>query len=322
MPVFTLRNNTGSRVYYHVGSARSERSDLTTKIEAGKLEYNIPYNDGDFLACGIARNNTNPFVNEIFYNQKISGGEVTLISPHENEINFSESHTLLSDSEGTQYTIDFQNDTPDTWTLCVYQTLPDSPGLDSVSWKQTTVPPSGESGVEWSISYLAAIVDYKQNGSKGVYRASQKKTTSLGQRWDVIFKDNTQQLMEGGSTTPGQLLLSNHSMKLANLAIGMDGSIALVKKNVYSENSAQFTVKPKYWVALYSNLTQGEVISGNQIHGPIEVTFGRGETNKTFIARIDGSSFVFGEENSRQLLSIPYSQALSLSKRVTESEIE
>ncbi|KAB7704680.1 hypothetical protein GBN32_17375 [Plesiomonas shigelloides] len=321
MPTFNLRNNTGKLVYFHVGSERSERADLKTEIQPKQLISNIPYKEGQYLACGIARNPKEPFVNEIFYNQEIEkDSTVLLTSPHDININLSENHMLLSDAEGTEYSIDFQNDTPDTWTLCVYQTLPDSPGLDSVSWKQTTVPSSGESGVEWSISYLAAIVDYKQTGGKGVYKASQKKTTTLGEQWDVVFKDNVQQLIESGPTTDGQLLINNKSGLLSNLAIGMDGSIALVKRNVYNENSAQFNVKPKYWVALYSNLTQGEVISGNQLHEPIEVVFGKGETNKKFIARIDGHTFVFEEENSQRQLSMPYSQILSTSKKLAETE--
>mgnify|MGYP006157638417 CR=1 FL=1 len=95
----------------------------------------------------------------------------------------------------TTYNIDFDNETPDTWTLCVYQELPDSPGLDSVSWKQTTVPKNGTSGVQWNIQYLAALANYKQDGGKGVYKASQKLDTDLGKKWKCEFKDAVQQLI-------------------------------------------------------------------------------------------------------------------------------
>jgi len=36
--------------------------------------------------------------------------------------------------------ITFNNQTDRTWTMAVYQTLPNSKGLDSVSWKQVTGP--------------------------------------------------------------------------------------------------------------------------------------------------------------------------------------
>ena len=208
----------------------------------------------------------------------------------------------------TTYNIDFDNETPDTWTLCVYQELPDSPGLDSVSWKQTTVPKNGTSGVQWNIQYLAALANYKQDGGKGVYKASQKLDTDLGKKWKCEFKDAVQQLYSDGDTTIGQLLITNQSGKLANLAIGMDGDIALVKSDVYSGNSAQFTVKPKYYVALFSNLVQGEIISGNQIHGPIEVVFDGGQISKEYVAKIEGATFIFEEVGTNNRVVAPYAQ--------------
>lgn len=221
----------------------------------------------------------------------------------------------------TTYSINFENQTPETWTLCVYQTLPDSPGLDSVSWKQTRVPTQGVSGVQWQIQYLACLANYKQTGGKGVYKASQKLPTDLGKAWDCVYNDGVQQLIASGSTTSGQLLLANKSQKLANLAIGVDGDIALVKSNVYSGNNAQFVVKPKYYVALYTNLTQGEVISGNQIHGPLEVVFAGGDTEKDYVARIEGSNFIFEEVNSNFRIVAPYDQVKERVEQQKRSEI-
>lgn len=208
----------------------------------------------------------------------------------------------------TIYSIDFSNQTGDTWTLCVYQELPGSPGLDSVSWKQTTVPTSGHSGVQWSVQYLACLANYKQIGGKGVYNASQKLGTLLGKKWKCEYNDAVQQLSADGDTTDGQLLITNLSGDLANLAIGVDGDIALVKSDVYSGNNAQFVVKPKYYVALYSNLTQGEIISGNQIHGPLEVIFDGGKTAKEYEARIEGATFIFEEVGTSNRVVAPYAQ--------------
>ena len=205
----------------------------------------------------------------------------------------------------TIYDINFENLTNDTWTLCVYQEFPNSPGLDSVSWKQTTVPTNGTSGVQWTIQYLACLADYKQQGGKGVYHAAQKLGTDLGKAWDCVFQDNVQQLSQAGDTTDGQLLITNKSQKLANLAIGMDGDIALVKKDVYSGNNAQFVVKPKYYVALYTNLTQGEIISGNQVHGPLEVVFEGGQTSKDYVAKVEGATFIFEEKGTNNRVTAP-----------------
>jgi rhizosphere induced protein len=207
----------------------------------------------------------------------------------------------------TIYSIDFQNSTPDTWTLSVYQTLPSSPGLKSVSWKQTTVPKSGESGVQWNISYLVGIANYKQQGGKGVYKASQKLSTQLGSKWACRFLDNTQQLFENGSMAAGQVVIENQSGDFANLGIGMDGDLALVQSDVYSGNSAQFEVTPTYWVALYKDVVQGGVISSNQIHGPIQAVFPSGVTRLTHEASVDGKQFVFGLKGGTALV-VPLEQ--------------
>lgn len=213
------------------------------------------------------------------------------------------------------YSIDFGNQTKNTWTLCVYQILPDSVGIDSVAWKQTRVPTSGISGVQWNIQYLACLADYKQEGGKGVYSAAQKLDTNLGKKWKCVFDDGVQQLIDDSTTAGGQLLISNQSLKLANLGIGMDGDMALVKRDVYSGTSAQFVVKPKYYVALFSNLTKGEIISGNQIHGPLEVVFEGGQTKKEFVAKVAGDTFIFEEVGTSNRVEAPYQQVLERVKK-------
>ena len=96
------------------------------------------------------------------------------------------------------------------------------------------------------------------------------------------------------------MIIDNKSGLMANLAIGMDGDISMVKSGVYSGNSAQFIVEPTYWVALFKDLEKGEVISGNQIHGPIQVKFLGGATQLTFRAKIEGETFVFEQVGGDQ----------------------
>lgn len=201
----------------------------------------------------------------------------------------------LAAAESTIYTLDFINDTPDTWVFSVYQTLPDSPGLKSLSWKQTTIPRGGESGVEWTIDYLVSILNYRQIGGKGVYRAAQKLGTSLGQAWDAVFQAGTQQLLEAGNApTKGQVVINNKSGELADLGIGMDGDVALVQPGVYSGAGANFEVEPTYWVAMYKDIVKGEVISGAQVAGPIKVKFLNGATSITYRAWTEGGVLNFG----------------------------
>lgn len=202
---------------------------------------------------------------------------------------------------GTVYSLDFVNDTANTWTFSVFQTLPISPGLKSVSWKQTTVPRGGESGVQWTVNYLVAVLNYRQSGGKGVYKASQKLGTSLGQAWNAVYEDGTQQLVEAGNApSKGQVIINNQSGQLADLGIGMDGDVALVQPAVFSGAAANFEVEPTYWVAMYKDIVKGEVISGAQVAGPLQVKFLNGATSLTYRAWVVGDVLNFGLADSSE----------------------
>ncbi len=61
------------------------------------------------------------------------------------------------------YYVKFVNNTKEVRTMGVYQTLPNSPGLESVSWKQTSAAQGGKTTVNWSINYGVSLSDYKQS---------------------------------------------------------------------------------------------------------------------------------------------------------------
>jgi len=189
------------------------------------------------------------------------------------------------------YYVDFINKSGRTWTMGVYQTLPDSLGLESVSWLQTTVADGGESGVAWEIDYLAMLANYRQLGGKGVYKASQKKTTSLGKKWKIVYKEGVQQLVEDGAADrPDQIYIFNDSGETATPGFGMSGQGSVFKREIFSGTGAQFIVKPTYWVGLFNQLVLGEVISSNVTVGPEKIQFGEGQNLATVTARVDGST--------------------------------
>ncbi|NTZ06469.1 MULTISPECIES: hypothetical protein [Burkholderia] len=210
----------------------------------------------------------------------------------------------------TSYYVDFNNDTKQTWTMAVYQTLPSSIGLESVSWKQTTVPQSGASGVTWDIFYNVAIANYQQIGGIGVYKASQTLKTELGTSWDCIFKDNVQQLVPGSGSVPADsVLINNKSTNLANLGIGMSGQGSVFKKGVVSGASAQFQVTPTYWVGLFNSLVLGEVISSNVVVGPLQLSYPSGQNLATVNAYMDGNTIK---------LNVTYGQQVAVENNVAE----
>ncbi|KVT60924.1 hypothetical protein WK55_11425 [Burkholderia ubonensis] len=191
----------------------------------------------------------------------------------------------------TTYYVDFNNNTQQTWTMGVYQTLPNSIGLESVSWKQTTVPQSGNSGVEWDVFYNVAIANYQQVGGVGVYKASQTLRAELGSAWQCVFQDNVQQLVPASASVPSDsILISNVSNNLANLGIGMSGQGSVYKKGVVSGASAQFQVTPTYWFGLFNSLVLGEVISSNVVVGPQQLVYPGGQNLATVTAYMDGNT--------------------------------
>jgi hypothetical protein len=208
------------------------------------------------------------------------------------------------------YYIDFNNNTDMTWTMGVYQELPNSIGLESVSWKQTTVPTMGSSGVEWEVDYNVAIANYKQIGGIGVYKASQTLVTELGSVWECVFKDNVQQLVQGSGTAPADsIIIKNISNQMGNLGIGMSGQGSVFKKNVVSGATAQFQVTPTYYAGLFNNLVLGEVISSNVSVGPQKIVFPDGMNCATVNATMSGNTIK---------MSVSYSQVSQVSREVLD----
>jgi hypothetical protein len=196
----------------------------------------------------------------------------------------------------SNYYVTFNNHTPEVWTLGVYQTLPSSPGLDSVSWLQTSSPPTeGTSSVEWEVNYNVAIAQYTQEGGIGVYPpdSAQILPADLGTMWNIVWDGNVQSLEKANTAAPqaDQIIITNQSNHLANPGIGMNGSPALYQNQVYGGAQAEFIVQPVYWVALFNSLILGEVISSNVSVGPHQLTF-TGTNSATVTASIQGENIV------------------------------
>jgi hypothetical protein len=193
------------------------------------------------------------------------------------------------------YSVTFNNDTPQAWTMGVYQTLPSSPGLNSVSWLQTTSPTQGTSTVQWEITYNVAIAQYTQEGGIGVYPpdSAQILPADLGTKWSIEWDGNVQSLVAvGAAPQADQIIIANNSGHLANPGIGMYGSPSLYQHQVYGDSSAEFTVEPVYWVALFDSLILGEVISSNVTVGPLQLTFVAPQNTATVTASIQGENLV------------------------------
>ncbi|MGB7442671.1 MAG: hypothetical protein WA919_16530 [Coleofasciculaceae cyanobacterium] len=190
----------------------------------------------------------------------------------------------------SDYYVDFENKTDRTWTMVVYQQLPESIGLESVAWKKTTAPRGGFTGVEWELDYIVSLANYKQDGGIGVYKASQELETALGKKWTIVDKDGVQQLEETGKAKDGYIEIVNKSKQLANPGVGMSDSPAVYKRKTLGGSTAQFQVTPTYYVGLFNNVELGTVISSNVIVGPLKIQFPSGMNKGVLTAVLDGES--------------------------------
>ncbi len=193
---------------------------------------------------------------------------------------------------GTYYT-HFVNDTDRTWSMAVYQTIPNSIGLDSVAWKMTTVPRSGSSGVKWEVNYNVALASYRQTKPLGVYFGKQILPTTLGAEWEIKYEDGCQQLYKMGdlaSDLGDHIVVHNNSGLKASPGIGMGGNASVYKRDILSNASAQFKVTPTYWAGLFRDVELGEVISSNVEVGPEKIKFSSGANVAILTATLDGES--------------------------------
>jgi len=170
------------------------------------------------------------------------------------------------------------NNTDQTWTFGVYQTIPDMSvnKLENVSWLQSSVPKGGNSGVSFQVNYNVLVANYVQSGGKGVYKASQTLSANLGTNWDVVYQEGVQQLVMGSGPPPpaDSIFISNKSGLQASPGIGMSGRGSVYKNNIYSGSQALFQVTPTYYVAVFNSIVLGQVISSAvSVGDPIPIVF-------------------------------------------------
>lgn len=191
-----------------------------------------------------------------------------------------------------QYSVGFQNLTDRTWTMGVYQTIPNQHGMDSVSWQQTTASKGGFSGVQFDVRYNVALATYSQSGGRAFYSTSQLLGADLGTAWEIVVRDNVAQLIPAGAAGSAEILVRNNSNNAASPGIGMSGSPSVFVRSLAIGETASFQVTPTYYVGLFTELKKGEVISTNVSFGPLRLQYPTGETNATLTATMDGNAVV------------------------------
>lgn len=95
----------------------------------------------------------------------------------------------------------------------------------------------------------------------------------------------------GNDGPDGSISIANNSNELANVGIGMNGTLAAVSPNVPGNFHKVYTITPTYYVAAYTNLEIGQVIQGvSTIGDPQKLVFPSGKTNANVFLKQDGAT--------------------------------
>ena len=200
----------------------------------------------------------------------------------------------------TSYSVRFVNDpsTQRTWTMAIYQTIPNMGPFTNVSWTQGSAPAGGSKTVNWTLDSNVVLADFFSSGDIGVFEPRQILAANLGTQWAVVNLKGIQQLQAEGTAPAGYIFIVNNSGLVANMGIGMSGAGSVYLGNALSGTKADFKVTPRYWAALFDSVVVGQVIS-NEISaaGPVEVVFAGGITSITLTAWVEGQTLHFGDKS-------------------------
>ncbi|CAG8492125.1 10239_t:CDS:2 [Ambispora gerdemannii] len=197
------------------------------------------------------------------------------------------------------YYIDFYNDLPSNkeddgalLTFGLYMKSPRSPGMNNVAWLKADVPKKGMAGVSFKKEYHVISADYRDEEQRGVYTSHQMFKSDLGKEWTLTKYRRIAQFEKqtGYSGSSNVISIKNNSGSLAHLGIGIDGQLASVKA-VYDGARAAFKINETYYVGVFSDLVEGQVITGDVIMASDAINFGAGYNCAKVSASLDGETF-------------------------------
>ena len=191
----------------------------------------------------------------------------------------------------TTYYMKFVNQTNDWWHFGVYQTFPESPGLESVVWKEEGVPTGGQSEISWKMDYGVSITNF--NGKN--VAAKQIVSANLGCDYQVITKDGIIGIDSAAISTsePADIIaLTNNTNPATPVDMGfaLDGAIIAFNGNVGGKQSSNYQVHSKYYVALFRDVKVGDLVTSDISVAPIVVEYQQGNTHATVTAFIDAGN--------------------------------
>jgi rhizosphere induced protein len=197
----------------------------------------------------------------------------------------------------SNYTVNFVNDpsTGQTWTMAIYQTIPNMGAFENVIWRLATVPSGGQQSVRWAMSYAVVLASVDSGGDSIVYSPFQLLPSDTGQAWQVVNRNGVTQLVLVGQTY-GSISITNATERNANAGIGIYENGSIYQRDLQPNARAEFDTGLRYWASLYKDVQVGQAIStAIAATSPVEVVFPYDATSVTLTASVKDGNLSFGK---------------------------
>ena len=189
----------------------------------------------------------------------------------------------------TEYHVQLVNSTKEAYHFGIYQTFPDSPGLQSVAWQIARLGHGAEETVSWKLEYSVAITNW--DASKNAYRGKQISPAELKKTYEVKTVDGDIPDINDdpiGGAADGHIKLANNTKEPLKMGFGIDGKLLVIQDGVHPGETSEFYVHPKYYVACYRSIKPGQMVDAGVQLEPVELRFDRGYTTYKVEAVDDG----------------------------------
>ena len=157
------------------------------------------------------------------------------------------------------------------------QKYPNSPGLESIVWRENGLATGGQSEINWTMNYGVAITNFE--GSN--VTASQIVSGKLGNTYQVIIKDgitgiDSSPIASDGPASIVKLQNNTAPAKKVDMGFSLDGDIITAQKDVGGKQASNYEVHPTYYVALFRNVKVGDLVTSDVTTAPQIIEYKQG----------------------------------------------
>ena len=193
------------------------------------------------------------------------------------------------------YTVQFKNSTENPYHFAIYQKYPNSPGLESIAWQVRGLAPSATNRVDWTLDYQVAIADWDSNASQ--YSGGQMIPAKLGQSYEVVTLESDIPSINPNPTAPTgkefiKLKNNTHPPKKVTMGFAINHKLIAAQKDVAAGEIVEFKVHPKYYIACYRAIEEGQLVSEGVMLQPVTLEFQNDYTDYTVEAVSDAGEIV------------------------------